>query len=414
LHGGREAAALEEALALAGDIYDAALDPARWPETLKKLAQFVGSAAAALVSEDAVARKGGFHFSWGDDPYYTRLYYEKYIYLNPHLAPLMLLRVGEVRSASSLISCDQFRATRFYREWAGPAGYCDNTFAVVEKSAAVGTFLAAPHHDRDSPVNGEPRRRMELIVPHVRRAVAIGRLIEMQRIDADALADAVDALSAGVLLVGDGGRVVRTNAAARAMLAAGDMLYLDDGVLAARGAREVHRVLIDAIAGAMRDDVVVGPHGVAIPLAAGNGDRYVAHLLPLTSGARRTAGRVSRAGAAVFVHKAELGGLLPLEAMARQFGLSPAELRVLAAVVEAGGSVPDIAEVLGVSEPTVKTHLRRLFDKTGTGRQADLVRLVAGYANPMIGQSGSALDPVTGARSESSSRTTQRPSRPAI
>src|SRR5262245_23355984 len=79
LHGGCEAAALEEVLALAGDIYDAALDPARWPETLRKLAQFVGAAAAALVSEDAVARKGGFHFSWGDDPYYTRLYYEKYI-----------------------------------------------------------------------------------------------------------------------------------------------------------------------------------------------------------------------------------------------------------------------------------------------------------------------------------------------
>jgi DNA-binding CsgD family transcriptional regulator len=148
----------------------------------------------------------------------------------------------------------------------------------------------------------------------------------------------------------------------------------------------MQHALIEAIAGAMGDGLIVSPHGVAIPLAAGNGDRYVAYVLPLTSGARRNAARASRAGAAVFVHKAALGGLLPLEAMAQQFGLSAAELRVLAVVIEVGGSVTEIAEVLGLSEPTVKTHLRRLFDKTGTGRQADLVRLMAGYASALVGQ----------------------------
>jgi DNA-binding CsgD family transcriptional regulator len=226
---------------------------------------------------------------------------------------------------------------------------------------------------------------MELLVPHVRRAVAIGKVVEMHRIDADVLADAVDALSAGVFLVGEAGCVVRANAAARAMLAAGDMLHLHDGALAVRGARPTQHALADAIGGAIRDDLIVSPHGVAIPLAAANGDRYVAHVLPLTSGKRRNAGRASRAGAAVFVHKAALGGLLPLEAMAQQFGLSAAELRVLAVVMEVGGSVAEIAEVLGLSEPTVKTHLRRLFEKTDTRRQSDLVRLVAGYASPLAG-----------------------------
>jgi hypothetical protein len=39
---------------------------------------------------------------------------------------------------------------------------------------------------------------------------------------------------------------------------------------------------------------------------------------------------------------------------------------------------------MGISVSTVKTHLRRLFAKTGTDRQADLVKLVAGYANPLF------------------------------
>jgi hypothetical protein len=36
-----------------------------------------------------------------------------------------------------------------------------------------------------------------------------------------------------------------------------------------------------------------------------------------------------------------------------------------------------VAPVLGNAETTARTHLRHLFEKTGTGRQADLVKIVA-------------------------------------
>jgi FixJ family two-component response regulator len=49
------------------------------------------------------------------------------------------------------------------------------------------------------------------------------------------------------------------------------------------------------------------------------------------------------------------------------------------------GGVPEIAPVLGISETTVKTHLQHVFEKTGTQRQADLVKLVAGYISPIAG-----------------------------
>jgi DNA-binding CsgD family transcriptional regulator len=40
---------------------------------------------------------------------------------------------------------------------------------------------------------------------------------------------------------------------------------------------------------------------------------------------------------------------------------------------------------LGTAESTVKTHLHHVFTKTGTRRQADLVKLVAGFSNPLVG-----------------------------
>jgi DNA-binding CsgD family transcriptional regulator len=83
------------------------------------------------------------------------------------------------------------------------------------------------------------------------------------------------------------------------------------------------------------------------------------------------------------VQKASLDMPSPQEVIAKFYKLTPTERRVLFAIVDIGG-VPEVAEAMGISTSTVKTHLRRLFAKTGTDRQADLVKLVAGYANPLV------------------------------
>ena len=57
-------------------------------------------------------------------------------------------------------------------------------------------------------------------------------------------------------------------------------------------------------------------------------------------------------------------------------------MRMPLAIVEVGG-VPEVAEALGIGESTVKTHLGRLYEKTGPRRQADLVKLFAGYTSPL-------------------------------
>jgi len=107
-------------------------------------------------------------------------------------------------------------------------------------------------------------------------------------------------------------------------------------------------------------------------------------VLPLTSGARRAAGIAYSAAAALFICKVAAENPSSPEIIARAYRLTPTELRVLLATVEVGG-VREVAAALGIAENTVKTHLRNLFAKTGARRQADLVKIVAGYATPLIG-----------------------------
>jgi DNA-binding CsgD family transcriptional regulator len=54
---------------------------------------------------------------------------------------------------------------------------------------------------------------------------------------------------------------------------------------------------------------------------------------------------------------------------------------MLGVIVETG-CTPAAADALGISEPTFKSHLRRLLVKTGLKRQVDLAKLLARHASP--------------------------------
>jgi DNA-binding CsgD family transcriptional regulator len=225
------------------------------------------------------------------------------------------------------------------------------------------------------------RRRMRLLVPHVRRAVLISNAIELKTAVADSLTDTLDGISAGMILVDAQGRIVHANLSAHAMLEDGSVLTAPGGKLTAVDAAAdaaLHEAFLET-AGLAAPSL----KGIAIPLTTRDGDRYVAHVLPLTSGARRGAGRTYKAVAALFVQKAALDTPAPPEIIARSYRLTPTKLRVLLAIIQVGG-VPDVAEVLGIAETTVKTHLGGLYQKTGARRQADLVKLVAGFSNPLL------------------------------
>lgn len=64
-----------------------------------------------------------------------------------------------------------------------------------------------------------------------------------------------------------------------------------------------------------------------------------------------------------------------LEQAAIVFAISPAQLQVAVEIAQ-GRDLPGIADTLGVSVTTVRTHLRRMFEKTGTHGQPALMRLL--------------------------------------
>jgi DNA-binding CsgD family transcriptional regulator len=370
---------------LIGLTYDAALDPALWPNALGETTKFIGGQGAGLGWKNAAAKRGGLYYDdKGLSPYYCELYFDKYIKLDPCTTGQFFAEIGDTIATADVMPYEEFLQTRFYREWARPQGLVDGGMTVLEKSATSAAFLGLFRHECHGVIDEEARQRIRLVAPHFRRAVLIGKMIDLKAAEAASLADALDGISAGMFLVDAIGRIVHTNAAGHVMLSAVDVLHTKGGRLKVNDP-QADQTLADTFATAGNGDAAVGIKGLAVPLVARNGERYVAHVLPLTSGRRRQAGTSYAAVAALFVHKAALDTPSPPEVIAKAYKLTPMELRVLLAIVEVGG-VPEVAEVLGIAETTVKTHLGRTYKKTGANRHADLVKLVAGFSNPLLNE----------------------------
>jgi DNA-binding CsgD family transcriptional regulator len=373
----------EQLSSLIGDIYDAALDSPLWPTVLGKVRGFVGGSSSALYTKDAVRKSGKLYCQEGEiDPHYRKLYIQKYATLDPFTTGHFFAEIDQPIGIADLMPYDEFLETRFYKEWFCPQRIVDGVTGALEKSGASVVLFTVFRHECDGVVNDETRRRVGLILPHMRRAVLIGKIIDLKTLEAASFADTLDGISAGMVLVDARGRIVHTNARGHAMLAKGSLLRAVGGKLAANNdaAEALHEVFLAAGSG----DAAVGTKGIAVPLVTRANERYVAHVLPLTSGARRRAGAGYDAVAALFVHKAALDKPSAPEAIAKAFRLTPSELRVLLGIVEFGG-VPETAEALGIGKATVRTHLLRLYAKTDTSHQAELVKLVAGFTSQLVG-----------------------------
>jgi len=366
--------------ALIAEIYDAALVQSAWVEILAKVSTFVGGTSANFFSQNSSSRHAVLHFQWGNDPHYERLYIEEYYKLNPLAPATSFVDPGIVFSQSDLIPYDEFEETRFYKEWVAPQGLVDVIGANLDKSATSAALFAIRRNRTVGRVDAECRRKLELIVPHLRRAVLIGNVIDNQKMTVAALSDTFMALSDAVFLVDAHARIIFANAAADGLLREGKIVRGLRASLVAVDAK-ANRLLQDAIVSSEGNGHDVTAKGVAVPISPTGMEHWLAHVLPLTANTREKAGIPDAASAAVFVRRASVENPSALETVAKMFKLTAMEVRVLQAVVEIGGA-PLAADALGISETTVKTHLRNLFQKTDCRRQADLVKLVAGAASP--------------------------------
>jgi DNA-binding CsgD family transcriptional regulator len=184
----------------------------------------------------------------------------------------------------------------------------------------------------------------------------------------------------GIVLVAADGRVVHANRAAEEMLKRGQPVALQVGRLGTGDAAS-RAELEAAISLCGEDETRIARSTIGLRVGGDDGPAAFLHILPLARGTLRP-GLMPAAVAAVLIARGAASPEDIAAALANGFGLTASERRVLELLLGRCG-VAEAAAELGVSPNTIKTHVARIFEKTGVSSQADLVRLGSDLVPPL-------------------------------
>jgi len=365
----------DKVLDLIGAIYDVALDAQLWPDLLNRIGDAVGGPLVVCGIYDPANGLVNMHAPRSDPEIMRRL--DDWAPANPALPCIASYPPGETFNGADVIAPDEFSRTAFYQDWWRPAGF--STTPLVTNLFAAGAasgHLASHGLLNQSPLDSQ-KRLFAALAPHLVRAVALQRRLHHLTIENENAPSDLDGLKPGFLLVDAQARLLFVNRAASSLLDTRDGLLLEAGALSATDLDDGRRLreLIASCAGyANAVDA-----GGEILLRRGVGrlplDAMVTPILPETAMAAIPWTFPQRAAAIVLVSDPETEIRARIEGLRERFGLTPAEA-VFALEIVKGDGRQATADRLGITVGTARSHLSKIFDKTGVTRQAELVRLL--------------------------------------
>ena len=371
LHGDRELHALIELA------YDAASDASRWPMLLQGLAEVLGCELVGMNFQRLDGGPAMLQCQIGGDPSWTARYEEYYAPRNIFIrARPDLTFSGAIRNGEAIVPDSEAMRTEYFNDFLRPLGVLHAIGMVPFRTGSVIALLSLMRRIGASSYAEVDLELLGRFMPHLQRALAIHRRLESVDLAQAAASEALDGMAVGVVILDGSGKALFLNRYARTLVDAGDGLVLGRGGLAAARPDEsatLGRLVADACGtGLGRGAGAGGSLAVTRP----SGRRALTVLVaPLRA---RSGGFVGATPAAVvFIGDPErtvdgIGDVLH-----RLYGLTRAEARVATLLLE-GRRTEDLAERLGITVLTARTHVKRILAKVDVRNQTELVRVLLG------------------------------------
>jgi DNA-binding CsgD family transcriptional regulator/PAS domain-containing protein len=362
---------------LLGTLYDAAADPLQWPRFLCEVTRAFHGNNAALVIHDVKHLTSAASLHWGIDQSVIRRYDEYYgqrdIWRQKALSHSY---PGWIATSEEVCSMAELQRSEFYNDLLGPNDMAHAMWSLVEQSDSRYTNFGVYRGLGKGEFKEHEVQLLRFLAPHMKRAFAIHFQFADLKHRGESLQAALDALSAGVILVGHKMRIVAMNRNATKLVAESDGLLAIQEVLRADSAGETSLLeRLVAEAEATSNGRGLGPAGAML---VSRKSRSSLQLL-VTPVRNLKFDVASNVKAIVFVNDPDQRVRPSQSALEALFGLTPAEYRV-AVLLGDGHAPPVIAEILVVSRNTLKSQLSSIYRKTGTSSQSQLVRILSKLA----------------------------------
>jgi DNA-binding CsgD family transcriptional regulator len=359
------------ALELTGLIYDSVDDASRWPAFVTAFVRTIDAKRCALLIHDPEGDGAAavLWHGWSDED--VRLYFDRYFAMDP-------LRIGSTTAPEGTVAADydlcpreEFESTELFREFYAPSD-CIHSMGGMILATPTGQSIITFHRGTEAGPFGEKEKAiLRVLMPHLKRAALLHGELGFLRRQLATFTGHLERYPYAFLLTDAERRVLYSNAAAREIVAARDGLAIENGRLVAISPQQ------EAAIGKVMAELAArcGPslRRLEIPRSSRR-KSYRVILMPIDDSRTIPLGIAAPAFSVLVIDADSLSRLDP-QVLRELFSFTPAEARVTVRLV-LGQSTEEIAAESHVSIETIRTHMKRIFSKTSTGRQSELVSLI--------------------------------------
>ena len=303
-----------------------------------------------------------------------RAFEEYYQFVNPIREHVHRLRPGQSLSRIEICADSEFLKTEIYEDYFRKLDVYEIEYHALGPASEMNGGLTLTRPADNPHFSKNQRKALDLLVPHLQRAFHLYVLLDGTQRENRQMTEALSKIPQSIIVLDRSSKVIFTNESAERMIALRDGLITAKGILTAGSIKET-RQLHEAVGKAfmLEQNEIVEPVSV-IQLTRPSGLRPLQLLVaPFRSSC--TGSFLPETLALVFVFDPEVRPSTADEILRRIYKLTPAEARI-ASLIAQGLSTKDVGQMLSISENTARTHLKRIFSKTDTSRQSDLMNLI--------------------------------------
>jgi DNA-binding CsgD family transcriptional regulator len=339
--------------------HHAAGDTGLWDEVAKLLCRRLDAAYLAFVDHNFVTRQGRITHGSGFSPNFRSLYASRYAGQNAWLHTEYGFTPGQALTGAELVPNWELVRTDFYKSWLRPQKAFHCLLGVMLRRAEDIRCIIALRPLDTAAFSAEDKQTVAALLPQLGCASELDSHVTSMTCRSDVLEDVLGCLPEAVFVVDADCHPLVLNRAAHALIEQNDGLTLCGGFLGTCvrcETAELKQLIAHVAAQNGR-----GGNGVEMAVSRPSGEPPI--VLTLTSlghAAIDTAGRPAN---------------VATRRLCDFYRMTPAEAR-LAALIAGGRTLIEAATELHITTNTARTHMKRIYSKTVTRRQAELVRLL--------------------------------------
>jgi DNA-binding CsgD family transcriptional regulator len=352
------------------NLYAGTLEIAAWGRAMNGIADYLSSSGGFLFSVNPTNQCLMRDEVFRGDPSVMQTYRHHWVSNDIRIAAGMAAPSGEPRTEWQVVDKTTWYRSALLNEFLLPADYPFVLATWLHKSAHKVVALTFEGSLRRGPFDENDSRKLKRLIPHVQRALQIRDRLEAHEVRAATLSSVVEQSHMGVIVLDQKGRILEATGLADRLM------KTESGIRCSSD----HTLWLREPAGSqLKEWVLTGlppknnPSGL-LSVSRNHGSAAVTLVVaPMPSVPASWTGIDPRW--LVFVFDPEQRMAPAAELISRDLGLSTREADI-AVLLSMGHHLPSIAGRLGISLLTLRTHLKHIFDKTGTHSQTDLVRRV--------------------------------------